>query len=95
LTNLWPVADREALPLMERFYRERMTADPCTALARAQREALRQEGSSPLFWSAPALFGDPAALPAPPRGLGWLARWRQARHDRRYPTANPSSVKGA
>jgi CHAT domain-containing protein len=95
LTGLWPVADREALPLTERFYRERMTADPCTALARAQREALRQDDNSLLFWASFALFGDPDALPGPPRWLGWLARRRQARHARRYPAANPSSVKGA
>jgi tetratricopeptide (TPR) repeat protein len=86
LVNLWPVPDCEASKMVRRFYRERMTSDPCTALAQAQREALRQNNSSPLFWAAFALFGDPQSLPAPSRWLRWLARWRQARHARRFPT---------
>jgi hypothetical protein len=86
VANLWPIPDCEAMSFMWQFYRERMTADVLAALARAQRESLRQGDSSPLFWAAFAHFGDPNALPAPPRWLRWLARWRQARHARYYPT---------
>jgi CHAT domain-containing protein/tetratricopeptide (TPR) repeat protein len=85
LAGLWPVADRETLPLMWHFYRHRLGADLATALAGAQRECLAAPGSSPLFWAAFALFGDPAALPGPGPFGGWLARWRQARHARRFP----------
>jgi hypothetical protein len=85
LAGLWPVADRETLPLMWRFYRNRLTADLAQALAQAQREALAAPGSSPLFWGAFALFGDAAALPPPGFGWRWWARWRQRRHARRFP----------
>jgi hypothetical protein len=86
VTGLWPIPDHEALTFLWRFYHERMAADVPAALARAQREAIRQGDSSPLYWGAFALFGDPDALPGPGRWLRWLARWRQARHARRYPT---------
>ena len=33
-----------------------------------------------------ALFGDPAALPAPPRWWRCWSAWRGRRHARRYPT---------
>jgi hypothetical protein len=85
LAGLWPVADREATPLMWRFYRHRLTADLAAALARAQREALSDPASSPLFWSAFALFGDPSALPAPGPFRRWLARRLQVRHARHFP----------
>jgi tetratricopeptide (TPR) repeat protein len=81
LAGLWPVADRETLPLMWRFYRNRLTADLATALAQAQRETLAD--SSPLFWAAFALFGDAAALPRP--WWRWWGRWRQRRHAYRFP----------
>jgi tetratricopeptide (TPR) repeat protein len=87
VAGLWPVADREAVPFMWDFYRRRLTADLPAALARAQRGALSGPASSPLFWGAFALFGDPGALPAPGRGWRWLARWRQRRHARRFPLA--------
>jgi tetratricopeptide (TPR) repeat protein len=86
LAGLWPVADREARPLMWRFYRHRLTADLAAALALAQREALADSDSSPLFWSLFALFGDAAALPAPGFVGRWLGRWRRARHARRFPS---------
>jgi CHAT domain-containing protein len=86
LAGLWPVADRETVPLMWRFYRARLTGDLATALAEAQRAALADPGASPLFWAAFGLFGDAAALPAPPRWLRPLARWRRRRHGRRFPT---------
>jgi tetratricopeptide (TPR) repeat protein len=86
LAGLWPIADREALPLMWRFYRHRLTADLATALARAQRETLRQPDASPLFWAAFSLFGDASALPAPHPFWRWLARWRQRRHAQHFPT---------
>jgi hypothetical protein len=94
VAGLWPVADQEALPLMWRFYRARLGADLPAALAQAQREALRQPHSSPLFWSAFALFGDPAALPAPGMCWRWLARRRQARHARRFPLPSPLAPEG-
>src|SRR5262249_16131771 len=82
LAGLWPGADREVVPLMWRFYRERLTSDLATALAQVQRALLADPGSSPLFWAPFALYGDAAALPAPGRGWRWLARWRQRRHAR-------------
>jgi tetratricopeptide (TPR) repeat protein len=85
LAGLWRLADQETTPLMYCFYRHRLTRDLATALARAQREALADPDSSPLFWSAFALFGDPAALPAPGFVGRWLGRWRSARHARRFP----------
>jgi tetratricopeptide (TPR) repeat protein len=85
LAGLWPVADRETLPLMWRFYNRRLTEDLATALAQAQRGALADPDGSPLFWSAFALFGDGRALPPVCPWLGWLARWRQRRHARRFP----------
>jgi hypothetical protein len=55
VVGLWPVADRETLPLMWRFYRHRLLHDPATALALAQRETLADLAGSPLFW-APFAF---------------------------------------
>jgi tetratricopeptide (TPR) repeat protein len=85
LAGLWPVADLQALPLMTRFYRHRLTTDLAAALALAQREALAAPDSSPLFWAAFALYGDADALPAPGLVGRWLGRLRQRRHDRRFP----------
>jgi tetratricopeptide (TPR) repeat protein len=92
LAGLWPVADREALPFMWRFYHSRLTADLAAALARTQREALAEPGASPLFWAAFALFGDANALPAPGWCWRWLARWRQRRHLRRFPVPGPGGL---
>jgi CHAT domain-containing protein len=95
LAGLWPVADRETKTLMWRFYRERLTNDLAGALALAQRAALRGPDASPLFWAAFALFGDADALPRPGRLWAWLARWRQRRHARRFPTPDlPSEGDG-
>jgi CHAT domain-containing protein len=84
LAGLWPVADRETVPLMWRFYRHRLSADLAAALRRAQCEELARPQASPLFWAAFALHGDPEALPAP----GWLGRWwvrsRVRRHAQRF-----------
>jgi tetratricopeptide (TPR) repeat protein len=93
LAGLWPVADRETLPLMWRFYRHRLTCDLAGALALAQREALADPDSSPLFWAAFALFGDAEALAAPGRWWRWWARRRQRRHARRFPVFETPSVK--
>jgi hypothetical protein len=95
VAGLWPVADREALPLMWRFYRQRLTDDLPAALALAQRAALAEPHGSPLFWAAFALFGDPGALPAPGRWGRWWARWRQRRHARRFPIPGPQATEGA
>jgi hypothetical protein len=84
LAGMWPVADREVPPLMWRFYRHRLVQELPTALAMAQREALADPASSPLFWAAFALFGDAAALPPPGIWRRWLARHRQRRHLRRF-----------
>ncbi|HKB34849.1 MAG TPA: CHAT domain-containing protein [Gemmataceae bacterium] len=84
--GLWEIPDLETPPLMWRFYREPMTADLATALARAQRETLADEGSSPFFWAVFALFGDAAALPAP----GWLGRWWARRRQRRHASLYPA-----
>jgi hypothetical protein len=84
LAGLWPVADQEVVPLMWRFYRHRLTEDLATALALAQREYLAAPDGSPLFWAAFTLFGDSSALPPPGPWGRWLARWRQARHARRF-----------
>jgi tetratricopeptide (TPR) repeat protein len=86
VAGLWPVADREAGPFMGRFYRHRLLNDLPGALALAMRETLSLPDSSPLFWAAFALFGDPAAWPAPRSWWGrWLGRWRQRRHECRFP----------
>ena len=50
----------------------------------AQRQEIARENSSPLFWAAVALFGDPQAVPSPLLPWSWLAGWRQRRHRRRY-----------
>jgi len=84
VTGLWQVADAEAPRLMWSFYRHLMCHPVSTALALAQREELSSATSSPLFWAAFALFGDPRAVPAPPLPWRWLAGWRQRRHGRRY-----------
>jgi tetratricopeptide (TPR) repeat protein len=83
LAGLWPVADREAVPLVWRFYRHGMAHDPAAALARAQRDMLAESGSSPLFWAAFTLYGDGSALPPPRPRWGWWVRLRQRRHERR------------
>jgi tetratricopeptide (TPR) repeat protein len=79
LAGAWPVADREARPLMRSFYHHRLLHDLATALALAQRDALAKADSSPLFWAAFALFGDATAIPPPGIWGRWLARWRQRR----------------
>lgn len=85
VAGLWPIADREALPFMWRFYRNLLLHDTCTALALAQREALAQHESSPLYWAAFVLFGDAGSLPGPGRWTRWLARRRRRRHERLFP----------
>lgn len=84
LAGLWPVADRETLPLMWRFYRHLLTSDAAGALAAAQRESLALADSSPLFWSSFMLFGDSAALPSPGLLSRWWGRWRARLHGRRF-----------
>lgn len=94
LAGLWPVADRETLPLMWRFYRHRMLHDPATALALAQRETLAAPAGSPLFWAPFAFFGDPGALPRPGWWRRWWARWRQRRHARCFPISEDQPCLG-
>ncbi len=83
VAGLWPVTDREALPLMVSLYRHLMTHSPAEALAFAQREALTAPDSNPIMWSVFALFGDPRSIPPPFPGLQWLARLRQGWYRRR------------
>jgi tetratricopeptide (TPR) repeat protein len=91
VAGLWPVGDEQAPAFMWRLYRHCRTADLATALARAQREALRVPGASPLDWAVFALFGDAEALPAPGLFGRWWGRWQQRRHARRFPApAAPS-----
>ena len=88
LAGLWPVADRETVSFMGRFYRELMLACPATALARTQRALVND--SHPLFWAVFALFGDPNSLPGPCFFLSrWWRRWQAARHARRFPDVLP------
>ncbi len=88
VAGLWPVADREAVPLMWAFHRHRITNAPGDALARAQREMLHLP---PLFWAAFAFFGDPWVLPAPRGVWRWIAGWLRGRHARSFPlTTEPS-----
>jgi tetratricopeptide (TPR) repeat protein len=94
VAGLWPVADREAVEFMWRFYRHRLTEALPTALARAQRDAAAEGNGSPLFWATFALFGDPRALPAPGRWGRLLARWRQRRHARQFPLSADKVIEG-
>ena len=61
LASLWSVEDRPTRELVRRFYAEGGDADPCAALARAQRVAIRQ-GLSPHLWAAFVLFGSERPL---------------------------------
>jgi tetratricopeptide (TPR) repeat protein len=63
LASLWSVEDRPTRELVRRFYAEGGDADPCAALARAQRVAIRQ-GLSPHLWAAFILFGSERPLDA-------------------------------
>jgi tetratricopeptide (TPR) repeat protein len=80
IAGLWPVADRETVPLMLSFYGHLMDHPPAVALAQAQREALGDGESSPATWAVFALFGDPRSIPPPVPGLRWLARIRKRRY---------------
>jgi CHAT domain-containing protein len=93
VAGLWPVADREALPLMWDFYRRRLTDNLAGALAGAQAALAAAADGSPLFWAAFALFGDADALPAPGRWWRWWYRWRQRRHARAYPSPGDLALR--
>jgi CHAT domain-containing protein len=80
VAGLWSVPDRQAMTFMFAFYHHLMAHDPPAALAKAQREALDDARSNPLFWSVFAVFGDPRTLPPPFAGIRWWARRRQARY---------------
>jgi tetratricopeptide (TPR) repeat protein len=77
VAGLWSVPDRQAMPFMFAFYHHLMAHDPTAALARAQRDALGNPDSHPLFWSVFAIFGHPQALPPPVSWMGWWVRRRQ------------------
>ena len=62
LASLWSVEDGPTRELVRRFYAEGGDADPCMALARVQRVAIRQ-GLSPHLWAAFVLFGSERSLP--------------------------------
>ena len=63
LASLWSIEDRPTRELVRRFYAEGGDADPCAALARVQRVAIRQ-GLSPHLWAAFVLFGSERPLDA-------------------------------
>jgi tetratricopeptide (TPR) repeat protein len=63
LASLWSIEDRPTRELVRRFYAEGGDADPCAALARVQRVAIRQ-GLSPNLWAAFVLFGSERPLEA-------------------------------
>jgi tetratricopeptide (TPR) repeat protein len=86
LAGLWPIPDREVVPLMWCFYRHALTNDPAAALALAQRDWLARPEASPLFWAAFALHGDPDARPRPGPLGRWLAGLRCRWHARRFPS---------
>jgi len=48
IAGLWPVADREVVPLVEAFYKAFHRTDVPAALAAAQRLAIRDD-LSPVF----------------------------------------------
>lgn len=55
----WQVGDREAIPLVDAFYRHLAAGLPVTeALRTAKREAIAR-GDSPREWAAFAVIGDP------------------------------------
>ncbi|HYN21855.1 MAG TPA: CHAT domain-containing protein, partial [Thermoanaerobaculia bacterium] len=56
LASLWPVDDQHTREFVHRFYQEGGAVDPATALAQAQRVAIR-EGVSPNDWAPFVLFG--------------------------------------
>jgi tetratricopeptide (TPR) repeat protein len=61
LASLWSIEDRPTRELVRRFYAEGGDADPCAALSRVQRVAIRQ-GLSPHLWAAFVLFGSERPL---------------------------------
>jgi len=93
VAGLWPVPDRESLPLMRSFYGHLLCHPPALALAMAQREALKEPGSSPITWAVHAFFGDPGAIPPPVPWVRWWARLRQRRYQRLFPEG-PSWSEG-
>ncbi|GAB4199459.1 MAG: hypothetical protein OHK0022_19680 [Roseiflexaceae bacterium] len=66
LATLWPVEDEGTRPFMERFYQHlAQTGDPCTALARTQRDAAQDEEfgaalGGPANWGCFVLTGGTA-----------------------------------
>jgi tetratricopeptide (TPR) repeat protein len=64
LAGLWPLPDRETRAVVGAFYRHRRDTDLADALARAQRDALADAGSSPFTWAGLTLHGDPNGLPS-------------------------------
>ncbi len=57
LASLWSIEDQPTRELVRRFYEEGGDSDPCQALARVQRVAIRQ-GQSPHQWAAFVLIGS-------------------------------------
>lgn len=76
--SLWPVEDREAAELLERFYHHLGRGAPIAqALTRAQRETL-EAGAPAATWAGWAVLGDGTAVvevrETTPRSGPWL-RW--------------------
>jgi len=69
LLTFWPVADRGAFELMNRFYRELggNGGHPARALLAARRQLSREPAlSEPYFWAGYAFYGYPPAIDLPP-----------------------------
>ncbi len=65
LSTLWPTDDQAAVTLTTAFYRHLQAGHPKdVALQRAQLDYLRSnpQTSSPFFWAAPVLYGNPRPL---------------------------------
>jgi len=78
VSNVWPVADRASVDLMDTFYRQlREGRSKDEALRRAKLTFLEEHPAkaSPFFWAPAVLYGSPEPLPLPSRSLPPWVRW--------------------
>lgn len=70
ITSLWPVADKPAAELMDRFYSAMASGTPAAeSLRRAKSELAAAGYQHPFYWAAFVLNGEPGL--AAPLVLGW------------------------